>query len=65
MKTAVTVTKVIQTGIDTYKDLKVTKVFDDNITLLQIKLWAKITMEDKGSAKHISLGSLEFSDVED
>lgn len=65
MKTAVTVIDTIQTGIDTYKDLKKTKVFEDSATLLEIKQWAKEAMNAKNvEVEDISLGSLDFSDVE-
>ena len=65
MKTAVTVIQTIQTGMDNYKDLKKTKVFEDNTTLLEIKQWAKEAMNVKKiEVKDISLGCLDFSDVE-
>lgn len=63
MKTAVTVINTIQTGMDNYKDLKITKVFDDSATLQDIKEWAKASMKFKGDSKDISLGCLDFSDV--
>lgn len=65
MKTAVTVIDTVQTGIDNYKDLKKTKVFEDNATLLEIKQWAKEAMGFEGvEAEDISLGTLDFSDVD-
>lgn len=64
-KTAVTVIQTVQTGIDNYKDLKKTKVFEDNATLLEIKQWAKEAMNlKKVEVEDISLGSLDFSDVD-
>ena len=66
MKTAVTVIQTIQTGMDNYKDLKKTKVFEDNATLLEIKQWVKEAMNaEKVEVEDISLGSLDFSDVDD
>ncbi len=65
MKTAVTVIQTIQTGMDSYKDLKKTKVFEDNATLLEIKQWAKEAMNaEKVEVEDISLGCLDFSDVD-
>jgi hypothetical protein len=65
MKTAVTVIETVQTGMDNYKDLKKTKVFDDSTTLLEIKQWAKEAMNvTKVEVEDISLGSLDFSDVD-
>lgn len=63
MKTAVTVTKCVQTGIDSYKDVKKTKVFDDDACLFSIKLWIHDTMESNIPASEISLSTVEFSDV--
>ena len=61
MKTAVTVIQTIQTGMDNYKDLKKTKVFEDNATLLEIKQWAKEAMNvKKVEVEDISLGCLDF-----
>ena len=65
MKTAVTVIQTIQTGMDNYKDLKKTKVFEDSATLLEIKQWAKEAMNAKKvEVADISLGCLDFSDVD-
>jgi len=64
MKTAVTVIETIQTGMDNYKDLKRTKVFDDSATLLEIKQWIKSTLKSKIEVENISLGCVDISDVE-
>lgn len=65
MKTAVTIIKFTQTGIDNYKDVKETKVFDDNATLLEIKQWIHSRKDDKGKieASEISLATVDISDV--
>ena len=39
MKTAVTVINAVQIGMDEYRDLKTTKIFDDNTTIGEIKDW--------------------------
>ena len=39
MKTAVTVINTVQVGIDEYRDLKATKIFDDDTTIGEIKDW--------------------------
>jgi len=65
MRTAVTVINTIQTGADSYKDLKITKIFEDEVTLGDIKSWANRILKYKGDTEDISLGSLDFSDVID
>ena len=51
--------------MDNYKDLKKTKVFEDNATLLEIKQWAKEAINVKNvEVEDISLGCLDFSDVD-
>ena len=37
MKTAVTVIDTVQVSMDEYKDIKTTKVFDDESTIKEIK----------------------------
>ncbi len=63
MKTAVTIIQCIQTGMENYKDLKETKVFDDSATLLEIKQWIHERSKSKQSVEEISLGTIDFSDV--
>ena len=65
MKTAVTIIKFVQTGMDNYKDVKETKVFEDNATLLEIKQWIHSKRADKSKieASEISLATADFSDV--
>jgi hypothetical protein len=65
MKTAVTIIKFVQTGMDNYKDVKETKVFDDNTTLLEIKQWihSKGDYKSKIEVTEISLATADFSDV--
>ena len=41
MKTAVTVTTCVQIGIETWRDVCTTKVFDENATLGEIDKWVK------------------------
>ena len=65
MKTAVTVINTIQTGMDNWKDVKTTKVFEDNATLFEIKEWVKGAMKVKTDVQDISLGCIDFSDVVD
>lgn len=65
MKTAVTITNCVQTGMDNFKDVKTTKVFDDNTTLLEIKEWINIASKSKKDISEISLATSEISDVID
>ena len=65
MKTAVTIINCIQTGMDNFKDVKTTKVFDDNVTLLEIKEWVNAASVSKKNISEISLGTVEISDVID
>ena len=66
MKTGVTVVDCIQTGMDNYKDVKITKAFDDSTTLLDIKIWIKNTLKITGKeAYNISLASYDISDIEE
>ena len=64
MKTAVTLTRTIQIGIENFKDVCETKVFEDSCTLLEIKKWVKDSVKDKKTnIEDISLCPLIFSDV--
>ena len=63
MKTAVTVVFNIQTGMDNYKDVKKSKVFDDNTTLFEIKQWIHGMYKSTTSVSEISLATADFSDV--
>jgi len=63
MKTAVTIIQFVQTGMDNYKDVKETKVFDDNTTLLEIKQWIHTKSKSKIDISEISLATADFSDV--
>mgnify|MGYP000063571618 CR=1 FL=1 len=63
MKTAVTIIQFVQTGMDNYKDVKETKVFDDNTTLLEIKQWIHTKSKAKIDVSEISLATADFSDV--
>lgn len=68
MKTAVTVTNTIQTGMDNYKDTKITKVFDDSATIREIKEWAlnagnKGLAPDKRTIEEVGLTTFELSDI--
>lgn len=69
MKTAVTVINTVQTGMDNYKDLKETKVFDDSATLGEIKEWVisryyLYNRQYKAIKENIGLAGLDISDVE-
>jgi hypothetical protein len=64
MKTGITITDTIQIGMDEFKDIKKTKVFDDNTTLLEIKEWIKSESPfTKVPINEISLSSVTVSDV--
>lgn len=64
MKTAITITDTVQTGIDEYKDIKKTKVFHNGTTILEIKEWIKSESPYKSVAiDDIRLSSVIISDV--
>ncbi len=63
MKTAVRIIQFVQTGMDNYKDVKETKVFDDSTTLLEIKQWIHTKSKAKIDVSEISLATADFSDV--
>ena len=51
--------------MDNYKDVKETKIFDDNATLLEIKEWIHSQRNDRSKIEvsEISLATADFSDV--
>ncbi len=57
VKIAVTVTKCVQIGIETWKDVHVTKVFYEDATLKKIDEWI-LSVDKEGS-----LSSAKISDV--
>jgi len=59
MKTAVIVTKCVQIGIDTWRDVSRTKVFDETATLKKIQEWVH-TID-----KSASLSAVQFSDIDE
>lgn len=63
MKTAVTLIETVQTGIDNYKDMRITKVFEDSATILEIKQWIKSKAKSKIEVEDISLAVVDISDV--
>jgi hypothetical protein len=63
MKTAVTLIETVQTGMDSYKDLRTTKVFEDSVTLLEIKQWIKSKAKLKIEVEDVSLACVDISDV--
>jgi len=65
MKTGITVIITEQTGQDSYKDVKITKVFNDTATLGDIKVWIKSQYKSKLEAADMSLASVDISDVKD
>lgn len=63
MKTAVTLIETVQTGMDNYKDIRITKVFEDSATILEIKQWIKSKAKSKIEVEDISLAVVDISDV--
>jgi hypothetical protein len=57
MKTAVTVTFCVQIGMETWRDVNTTKVFEETATLKEIIDWAK-TID-----KSASISVLKFGDI--
>lgn len=63
MKTAVTIINTVQVGIDEFKDVRTTKAFNDNSTLLEIKEWIKKESKLDCEAKDIGLSGYDFSNL--
>lgn len=57
MKTAVTVTTCVQIGIETWRDICTTMIFDENSTLGEIDEWVK------SIDKTITLSAVKFGDI--
>ena len=63
MKTAVTVINTVQIGMDEYRDLKTTKIFDDNTTIGEIKDWIIKERKLKLERDKIGISGTDLSDV--
>ena len=63
MKTAVTVIDTVQVSMDEYKDIKTTKVFDDESTIKEIKEWVIFQNKLKVGVDEIRLSAIGISDV--
>lgn len=63
MKTAVTVINTVQVGVDEYRDLKTTKIFDDDTTIGEIKDWIIKERKLKLERDKIGISGTDFSDV--
>ena len=64
MKTAITITTLRQTGMDSCMDVRLTKIFPDEATLLDIKAWIHSIHKSKIDVSEISLADAEISDVD-
>lgn len=58
MKIAVTITICAQIGIETWRDIHKTQIFDDTATISEIMAW--VSTHDKTA----TFSSLQISDVE-
>jgi hypothetical protein len=63
MKTAITVVKTEQQSMDSYADVRTTKVFDDNSTIGEIKDWIISTLKLKKDRQYLGLSGTEISDL--
>ena len=63
MKTAITVVKTEQQSMDSYADVRTTKVFDDNSTIGEIKDWIIATLKIKKDRQYLGLSGTEISDL--
>lgn len=63
MKTAVTVINAVQVSVDEYRDIKVTKIFDDNATLGEIKDWVIKERKIKLERDKVGISGTDFSDI--
>ena len=66
MKTAITTITTVQVGIDMYRDIKSTKIFDDDATIGEIKDWIIESEQIKTQTKdQIGLSGVIISNVFD
>lgn len=66
MKTAITVIDTKQVGMEEYRDVRTTKVFDDSTTILEIKQWIKIKLKlTKTEVENIGFSGIDISDVDE
>lgn len=63
MKTAVTVIRTVQVGMEEYRDLKTTKIFDDDSIIGEIKDWIIKEGKLKASRDKVGLSAIDISDV--
>ena len=63
MKTAVTVINPVQVGMDEYRNIKTTKIFNDFTTIGEIKDWIIKEQKLKLERNRIGLSGIDFSDV--
>jgi len=61
MKTAITTINTGQIGMDEYKDIRITKIFEETATIKEVVDWANTTSKN---AKW-TMASLIISDVEE
>jgi hypothetical protein len=63
MKTGITIIRTVQTGIDSYKDIRTTKIFNDDSTILEIKQW--ISNNSQMAIEDVRISAVEISDMID
>jgi hypothetical protein len=63
MKTAVTVINTVQVSLDEFRDVKATKIFDDNATIGEIKDWIIKEKKLKIDRDKLGISGTDFSDV--
>lgn len=63
MKTGITVTNTVQISMDEYRDVKTTKVFDDDATIKDIKIWIIEATKSKSTIENIGLSFVQISNV--
>jgi len=65
MKTAVTIINTIQTGMDSYNDYRITKVFTDDQSIRDIKEWIKFNQDLRIPVEDVSLACVDISDFDE
>jgi hypothetical protein len=63
MKTGITIIRTVQTGMDSYKDIRTTKIFNDDCTILEIKQW--ISNNSQMAIEDVRISAVEISDMID
>ena len=65
MKTVITICNTVQVGVENYEDVKYSKVFDDDSTILDIKKWIQSETANNLSIEQIGITGTSISDLKE